>query len=120
MGVLAADYYITKEALDWATKENCPSIVNEYIGDIVVKALGYDGSVNYICKREGGGYNLSWFHRNGTECLESLSEEKILNAVKGKVIETDMQVMDTHRLQISENKKHKSKFDFEEEYEELG
>lgn len=87
-----ADFYIDSKTLDWATKEDCPSIFNEYIADILIDALCINGSANVFCKCKYGGYNLSWVLKNGNEYVQTFSEEELLNALNNKVVEYTMKV----------------------------
>lgn len=92
MSSYKADFYIDSNTLDWATRENCPSIFNEYIADILIDALGINGSANVFCKCKYGGYNLSWVLENGNEYVQTFSEEELLNALNNKVVEYTMKV----------------------------
>lgn len=60
MASYVAEFYIDSKTLDWTTKEECPSIFNAYVADILVDALGINGSAHVFCKCKDGGYNLSW------------------------------------------------------------
>ena len=45
-----ADFYIDSDVLDWATKEDCPSIFNEYVAHILIDALHINGVPHVFCK----------------------------------------------------------------------
>ena len=87
-----ADFYIDSKTLDWATTEGCPSIFNEYIADILVDALGINGDANLFCKCRCGGYNLSWVLENGNEYTQTFSEEELLDALKGKIVDYELRI----------------------------
>ena len=92
MSSYVADFYIDSKTLDWATTEGCPSIFNEYVADILVDALGINGSANVFCKCKNGGYNLSWVLENGEEFAKTFSEEELLNALKEKIVDCELRV----------------------------
>lgn len=92
MSSYVAEFYIDSKTLDWATEEGCPSIFNEYVADILVDALGINGSANVFCKCKNGGYNLSWVLKNGNEYVNTFSEEELLNALKGKIIDYELKI----------------------------
>ena len=92
MSSYVAEFYIDSKTLDWVTTESCPSIFNEYVADILVDALGINGSANVFCKCKNGGYNLSWVLENREEYVKTFSEEELLNALKGKIIDYELRV----------------------------
>ena len=81
-----ADFYIDSKTLDWVTREGCPQIFNEYVSDILVDALGINGSSNLFCKCKYRGYNLSWILDNGKEYVKTFSEEELLGALRHKFV----------------------------------
>ena len=92
MGSFVAEAYIDAKTLEWATEEGCPAIFNEYIADILVDALGINGWRNVFCRCKQGGYTLSWVLTNGDEYVKTYSEDELLNAIKGKIIDFEMSV----------------------------
>ena len=92
MGWYVADFYINSETLKWATEKGCPSIFNEYIADILVDALGINGTSNVFCRCQLGGYNLSWVLENGEEYARTFSEEELLDALKDKIVDFTIKV----------------------------
>lgn len=92
MASYVADFYIDSKTLDWATREECPFIFNEYVADILVDALGINGSADVFCKCKYGGYNLSWVLENGNEYIRTYSEEELLNALKGKIVDYELKI----------------------------
>ena len=92
MASYVADFYIDSKTLDWATTEDCPSVFNEYVSDILVDALGINGSANVFCKCKYGGYNLSWVLGNGEEYVKTFSEEELLDALKGKIVDYELRI----------------------------
>lgn len=92
MASYVAEFYINSKTLDWATEEGCPSVFNDYVADILIDALGINGSANVFCKCKHGGYNLSWVLENGEEYAKTFSEEELLSALKGKVIDYELRV----------------------------
>ena len=95
MASYVAEFYIDSKTLDWATKEGCPSVFNEYVADILVDALGINGSANVFCKCKNGGYNLSWVLKNGNEYVKTFSEEELLNTLKEKIVDYQLRVKET-------------------------
>lgn len=88
-----ADFYIDSDVLDWATKEDCPSIFNEYVAHILIDALHINGVPHVFCKCVNGGYNLSWIlNHNGEEYIRTFSENELLNALKNKSINYEIKV----------------------------
>ena len=87
-----ANFYIDEKTLDWATRDECPSIFNAYVSGILIDALGINGSAHVFCKCEYGGYNLSWVLDNGEEYVKTFSEEELLDALKDKVVDYEMKV----------------------------
>ena len=71
MSSYVAEFYIDSKTLDWVTTESCPSIFNKYVADILVDALGINGSANVFCK---------------------CKNEELLNALKGKIIDYELRV----------------------------
>lgn len=92
MSSYVAEFYIDSKTLNWVTKEDCPSVFNEYVADILVDALGINGSANVFCKCKNGGYNLSWVLGNGEEYVKTFSEEELLDALKGKIVDYELRV----------------------------
>lgn len=92
MASFLADFYIDEKTLDWATKDECPSIFNAYVSGILIDALGINGSAHVFCKCGYGGYNLSWVLENGEEYVKTFSEEELLDALQGKVVDFEMKV----------------------------
>ena len=95
MASYVANFYIDSKTLDWATREDCPSIFNEYVADILVDALGINGAANLFCKCRCGGYNISWVLSNGEEYAKTFSEEELLNALQGKIVDYDLKIRRT-------------------------
>lgn len=92
MSSYVAEFYIDSKTIDWATTEGCPLVFNEYIADILVDALGINGSANVFCKCENGGYNLSWVIKSGEEYAKTFSEEELLNVLKGKIVDYELRI----------------------------
>ena len=92
MSGYVAEFYIDSKTLDWATKEDCPSVFNEYVAEILVNALGINGDANIFCKCMYGGYNLSWVLENGNEYMQTFTEEELLNALLGKIVDYELKV----------------------------
>lgn len=92
MGWYVADFYIDSKTLEWATEKDCPSLFNDYIASILVDALGINGSANIFCRCRLGGYNLSWVLENGEEYAKTFSEEELLNALKGKIVDYSLNI----------------------------
>ena len=92
MSSYAAEFYIDSKTLDWATEEECPSVFNAYVADILVDALGINGSAHVFCKCKDGGYNLSWVLDNGEEYVKTFSEEELLNVLQDKIVDCELRV----------------------------
>ena len=95
MGSYVAKFYIDSKTLDWVTRQDCPPIFREYVADILIDALGINGSANIFCKCNTGGYNLSWVLVNGVEYVQTFSEEELLNALKNKVVDYELCVRES-------------------------
>ena len=92
MSSYLADFYINSETLDWATKDECPPIFNMYVADILIMALGINGSAHVFCKCKDGGYNLSWVLGNGEEYVKTFSENELLNVLQDKIVDGELRV----------------------------
>ena len=92
MSSYVAEFYIDSKTLNWVTEEDCPSVFNAYVADILVDVLGINGSAHVFCKCKDGGYNLSWVLDNGEEYVKTFSEEELLNALNGKIVDCELRV----------------------------
>lgn len=85
------EYYITKEALEEATKENNLSITNFVVGEVVTKAMFGNNNDCMEFRKGNSKYLLSWANENG-EFFGTFSEEEILEKMKDKYIDYDFSV----------------------------
>lgn len=90
---------INEEIIDWITKDDCPLFIRDHIANILIKALGINGTSGIFCKCKEGGYNLSWYlddEDDGREFIQTFSKRQILEALKNKVIdyEWSMHILD--------------------------
>lgn len=92
MSKYVAEYYIDSKTLEYVTQTECPKILNEYIADILIDALGINGTSNLFCKCNTGGYNLSWILENGDEYMKTFSEDELLASLKNKIIDYEIKV----------------------------
>lgn len=91
-GIYSIDYYIDSNTLDYATKEDCPRIFNEYIAEVLIRALGINGDAAIFCKCDFGGYNLSWVLDDGEVYVKTFSEEELLRSLKDKTLEYKLEI----------------------------
>lgn len=98
MASYLAKFYIDSKTLDWATREECPPIFNNYIAEILIDALGINGDANLFCKCKYGGYNLSWGSVDGEEYVHTFSEEELLNALQDKIVDYELKVRQAEEL----------------------
>lgn len=92
MGWFVLNDYVDAKTLDWVTKEDAPHLLKEFVADMLVDALGINGSANVFCKCKNGGYNLSWVLENGDEYMQTFSEEELLNSLKGKIVDYSIKI----------------------------
>lgn len=91
---------IDSEVLNWATKNDCPLFIRDYIANFLLKALGINGVAGVFCKCKNGGYNLSWYLDSGEEFIETFSEKKILDSLKNKCIDYEWSMRKLNKTTI--------------------
>lgn len=61
-------------------------------GNMLLQAMGYNADCILFCNCSVGGYNIGWCLENGNEYCKTFYIDELLNAMKGKTLELNMEV----------------------------